>query len=151
MLKAVASIVYSLYGRLSVEQLVKCYNKEVANIEEPSILIRINQLFHYGMTPMELYDATRSCWRIGEDRKKVKYAFAVFDGIVQEVYIIRQWFKGGETLLSIPGERDNDRWEFVGNIAPKEIRTKYLNKSVNHYSTKGNQSPIIYVNIKKLK
>jgi len=139
----------SLYGRLSVEQLVQRYNKVVANIEEPSILIRINQLFHYGMTPMELYDATRSCWRIGEDRKKAKYAFAVFDGIVQEVYLIRQWFKGGETLLSIPGERDNDRWEFVGNIAPKEIRTKYLNKSVNHYFKKGNQSPIVYVNIKE--
>ncbi len=139
----------SLYGRLSVEQLIQRYNKEVANIEEPAILIRINQLFHYAMTPIELYDATRSCWEIGTDRDKAQYAVSVYDGIVQEVYSIKQWFRGGETFMSLPGERGNERWEFVGNIAPKEIRNKYLNKSVNHYFKRGNQRPIVYVNIKE--
>lgn len=139
----------SLYGRLSIEQLIQRYNKEIANIEEPSMLVRINRLFHYGMTKQELYDATRSCWRLGEDREKVKYAFAVYDGIIQEVYTVLKWFKGGETMLSFEAERDNERWEFIGNIAPKEIREKYINKSVSHYFKQGNQSPILYVNIKE--
>jgi uncharacterized protein len=51
----------------------------------PALLIRINQLFHYGMTPIELYDATRGIWRIGPAREKVELALAVFQGIVREV------------------------------------------------------------------
>lgn len=138
----------SMYGRLSIEQLVQRYNKEIANIEEPVILVRINKLFHYGMTAMELYDVTRSCWKMGDDKEKVKYALAVYDGIVQEVYQVKHWFKGGETMLSIEGERSDDRWEFVGHVAPDEIRKKYINKSVGHYFRQGNQSPIVYVNVK---
>lgn len=41
-----------------------------ANITEPSIIIRPNQLYHSGMSDEELYDATRGIWKLGERRKK---------------------------------------------------------------------------------
>jgi len=137
----------SLYGRLSIEQLINRYNKEVANIEEPTLLIRINRLFHYGMTPAELYDVTRGCWVLGPNREKAKYAFAVYDGIVQEVYTILSWFKAGQTFSFRDNSDRGDRWEFIGNIAPADIRDKYINKSVSHYFKRGNQSPVMYINL----
>jgi hypothetical protein len=44
------------------------------------------------MTPVELYDATRGVWRVNPSRHKAKYAFAVYEGIVKEVYEIKAWF-----------------------------------------------------------
>lgn len=65
---------------------------ERVNIEEPGILIRLNRLFHFDMTDIELYDATRGVWKIGKDREKVEYTFAIYDGIVQEVYKVLAWY-----------------------------------------------------------
>ncbi|MEQ6391382.1 hypothetical protein RZN22_19125 [Bacillaceae bacterium S4-13-58] len=136
------------FGRVEINQLISHYEREQAAIDEPVLLIRVNQSFHYDMTPVELYDATRGIWRIGEDREKVEYAFAVFDGIVHEVYKILSWYRAGSTF-STRGKFNNEvRWEFVGQIADDSIRYKYLGKSVDRYLSKSAQNPIAYVNIK---
>ena len=138
-----------LYGRVEVNQLIMMYEREQVNIDEPVILIRITQLYNFGMTDMELYDTTRGIWKIGKNRDKAKYAFAVFDGVVLEVYEIAAWFKAGRTFNS-RGDNLNDevRWEFVGQKAEEVIRSKYIGKSVEQYFTRGAQNPIRYVNIK---
>jgi hypothetical protein len=51
------------FGRMPVKELVAHYTQKKADIREPSILIRINKNYHYGMTDAELYDATRSAHR----------------------------------------------------------------------------------------
>lgn len=135
-----------IFGRMSIDQINGIYNPEEANITEPGILIKINQSFRYGMSPIELYDVTRSCWKLGESRKKAKYAFAIFDGVIQEVYEILDWYIGGLTMttnINDTGEPNYDRWEFIGKLADPEIRNKYLNKKVDHKD----QNPIKYVNI----
>ena len=58
-------------------------------------LIRINELYRGGMNETELYDATRGIWKVGEERVKAKYAFAVFEGVIREVYEISQWLHAG--------------------------------------------------------
>ncbi len=40
------------------------------------------------------------------------------------------------------------RWEFVGNLAPVDIRKKYRYKSVEHYFERGNSNPVMYVKVK---
>lgn len=135
------------YGRLGIKQLIQRFNNEPAEITEPGLLIRINQYFHYGMPPVELYDVTRGSWKLGEARNKAKYAFAVYNGIIQEVYEIKGWFRSGDTMKLAAIGSIEERWEFVGNIA-KDIRDKYINKSVAHLFKHGNQSPVVYVNIK---
>lgn len=137
------------YGRLSVEQLIQRFNNTPANITEPAILIRINQQFHYGMSDIELYDATRSNWKLGESRNKAQYAFAVYNGIVQEVYEIKGWFRGGDTMCGQSKDYHAERWEFVGKLAPQELRDKYKGKSVADQFPQGGQNPIKYVNIKE--
>ena len=136
------------YGRMDIDELIPLYEREHAKIEEPAILIRVNRLYRYGMSEVELYDATRGIWRVGEKRNKVRYAFAVYEGVVREVYKVEQWFPAGTTFSTRNpgGLHDLDRWEFVGRIAESELREKYLLKSVEDYFSPNSQNPITYVN-----
>jgi hypothetical protein len=74
------------YGKMSTEQICSLYATQEIIINEPSLLINLNRTFRYNLTPIELYDCTRASWVIGGDKEKVAYAFAVYQGIVQEVY-----------------------------------------------------------------
>lgn len=76
-----------------------------------------------------------------------KYAFVVYNGIIQEVYEIKTWLKAGESMI-VRGkiESIDDRAEFIGNLAPETIRLKYKYKSVEDYLKKGNANPIMYIN-----
>lgn len=133
---------------MTLQQIVSAYSKEKIEIEEKAILIRINQAFRYSMTPIELYDYTRGQWKINQERaNNAKYAFAVYEGIIQEVYSVIQWLEAGKTFNTRKEENAlEDRFEFIGNIADPEIREKYKFKSVEHYFKKGNANPIMYLN-----
>jgi len=115
-------------------------------IDDPVVLIRINRYYHYGITDRELYDATRGVWKIGVKRDDATYAFAVFGGIVREVYKIREWLPAGTTFSTRGDLTDDTRWEFVGEVAEAKIREKYILKSVEEYLPNHAQNPIRYVN-----
>ena len=103
------------------------------------------------MTDAELYDATRSAWRVGKRRREeATYAFSVFEGVVREVYQIAQWLPAGSTFNNRNRGKQvtrAQRWEFVGTIAEDSVRQRYLNRYVGHLFTQGAQNPIAYVNI----
>lgn len=134
------------FGRMSTEQLKAVYGAKKVDIKEAAILININKSFRYGMSPVELYDATRSAWVVGRERTKPSLAFAVYQGIVQEVYKIAHWFPNSTTLNSRK-TRDEDprdeRWEFVGQIADNPTRNRYRYADVSGYI--GPRNPINYV------
>ncbi|MCG3136198.1 MAG: hypothetical protein HJJLKODD_00023 [Phycisphaerae bacterium] len=137
------------FGRMDVEQILAQYAAQPAKILEQHavILIKINRSFRQRMSAVELYDATRCCWKINPQRHQPKYAFAVYHSVVQEVYEIVQWVRGGQTfntLVQIP--LDSDRWEFVGRIAPEPLRKRYRYKNVSEYVDNLGQNPITYVN-----
>jgi hypothetical protein len=100
------------------------------------------------MTPLELYESTRGTWKLGERRKGARYAFAVFEGVVREVYEIEAWHRAGTTPCAT---RDAtkvqvDRWEFTGRTADESIRSEYAGRSVAAYFRRGQQMPTVYVN-----
>ena len=141
----------SRYGaRASVDEVVATLDARKAVIDEPALLININRAFRYGMSPMELYDATRSAWKLGEKRKLVRYAMSVYRGIVREIYEVSGWIRGGMTIRNddLMGRRPRSkgRWEFVGVVAPDKLRKKYVGRSVAGYFAKGSQNPVKYVN-----
>jgi hypothetical protein len=126
-----------------------------AKIIEPSIIIRVNQLYRSGMSHEELYDVTRGIWPMSEKREKAKYAFAAFQGIILDVFKIKDWHPAGTTIYHTrPGvtrdQIDPDRlrrWEFIEDTAEpikEEIREKYRLKSVKSYFK--SRFPITYVN-----
>lgn len=136
-----------IHGRMTIDQVRALYSATEADIKHCCILIRINDLFRYGMTPIELYDATRGVWKTGPNRSKAKYAFAVFEGVVQEVYEIAQWFHGGSTLYTRGDTDYPERWEFVGRIAPDRVRNRYRFRSARAHLPQGAQNPIRYVGL----
>lgn len=140
----------SRYGRTPLEELIAHYRRRPVRIQEPSILIRITELYRPQMTASELYDATRASWKVGEKRQRAKYAFAVFEGIVREVYEIKEWLEAGSTFNSRDphGVRSPNRWEFVGRVAPERVRRRYINRDVSGYFKQGARYPISYVKIR---
>ncbi len=126
----------------------------VADITEPVILITVNRLYKPDISPQLLYEITRGIWRISERRNNAKYAFAVYKGIIREVYKIDSWH---------PAKADSDarkkwiddkgikvdkvtrqRWQFDGRVSA-ELQ-HYVGQSTAKYQVRGAQNPIKYVN-----
>lgn len=125
-------------GRWPLADLIAHYAAKPVIIDDAVMLIRINKQYTPGMSAKKLYQATRYAWKVGRRREKAKFACAVFEGVVREVYEIREWRKAS----SLEGER----WEFVGKIADESIRSKYLGHRVESYLPRGSQNPVRYVN-----
>ena len=125
--------------------------KRQADIAEPALLVRINQLYRPQMSAEALYEATRGIWKVsGNRRDHVKYALAVFRGVVVEVYSVDGWARAGSseyTTRSFEQHELDRRWEFTGTIARDDIRSRYLGASVAHYFVRGNANPVMYLNI----
>src|SRR5437763_5435390 len=109
-------------------------------ITDPVILIRISKLFRADMTADELYDGTRSCWKVGKRREGAEYAIALHRGVVKEVYEIEKWHRGGATQCKSNIHKNpsyEGRWEFTGRIADHPVRSKYCGRSVAHEFPRG--------------
>lgn len=136
-------------GRMSLEELMGYYAAPPVTVTIPAMLIRINRLYRHGMSAHELYEATRGIWKVGPRRDGARHAFAVFEGVVREVYEISRWDPALTTpydTRTLTPEQAEGRWEFTGRVAPDEIRSAYVNTSVKDYFKLGQQSPITYVN-----
>ncbi len=119
----------------TIDEIVQYYDAEVITITEPAIIININRLYKRFISEEELYNATRSAWKVASNRRiNTKYAIAAYRGLVREVYEIESW-----NINSY-----GDRWEFVGKVAKPEIRERYINQSLSNYVKKGSQNPIKY-------
>jgi len=117
-------------------------------------LIRINQRYRHDMTEEELYEVTRGVWKVGPRREEVRYAMAVYEGVVREVYQIAAWHRAGSTLYRTRSRTDVralGRWEFTGSKAPVAVRHRYLDRSVEKYLPTGSQNPIAYVTVNPLR
>ncbi|WP_432823426.1 hypothetical protein [Trichloromonas sp.] len=119
-------------------------------IEEPALLIRINQMYFPGISAQALYEATRGVWVIGERREKARYAFTVAGGIIREVFEIQSWHSAASTPYQTRPLHDvsyKGRWEFLGELAPETMRKRYIDRSVADYFPQGAANPIMYINV----
>lgn len=138
-----------LASRVPVEHVAAELNPKPVEVAHPVVFIKINQLYRADMTDRELYDATRSAWRVNPKAKKPEYALAVFRGVIREVYAIAAWLEAGSTMVEHrKGERSNpdpERFEFVGRIADADVRDRYRNRTVPPDVQRA-QNPIRYAN-----
>ena len=123
--------------------------KKPVDITDPVLVIRIQRGYRPGMSAQALYEITRGVWVVGPRRTGARYALAVFDGVVREVYAIDSWHPAGSTAYTTrPYEHVHrpGRWEFTGEPAPAEMRQQYIGKSVAHLWQRGASNPVTYVN-----
>ena len=117
-----------------------------ADITEPIVVIKINRSYHEGESAEKTYDNTRGCWKNRfEYVEPAKYALAVVFGEVKEVYSIRCW-KWAKDLNRVTApykpEIEAGRIGFEEELAPEDIRQKYIGKSVNAFFKRGNANPV---------
>jgi hypothetical protein len=128
----------------------------LANVDESVVAINIAEQYPLVRNADELYNCTRGFWWLKkESAEKANYAFAVYKGVVKEVYEIDCWepakVQTGQISLSKLNSRPVEtsaavsfgRYQFVGKIAPGSIRNKYLER---HIPIVHGQSPILYFN-----
>lgn len=150
----VESAIIDILGEDNITNILKGHNSEDRGImdltdikikyeaidvkvEDPMILININNNFQRNLSTEEIYEVTRKSWKISmKSVANIKIACAVYRGIIREVFVINKW---------LPSLENNGRFEFEGVVASKNIREKYLNKSVAKYWKQGSQNPIKYV------
>ena len=139
------------FGRKEVSALDALYNRRELKLEDISeniLIIRINRAYRNDMTDFELYEATRGTWVISlEKARQIEYVFAVYASMILEVYSVAGWHPAFSTFYgTIPNLASNfDRFEFVGKIAPDEVRRKYRLCSVSGIFDYGARNPIRYI------
>lgn len=112
-------------GRMPLDDLVAYYAAPAVDVTDPSLLIRINRLYRHGMNAVELYDVTRGVWRLGPRRAAARFALAVFEGVVREVFEVGTWHPAGTTpYVNRTFEDLTGRWEFTGRVAGEEVRSR---------------------------
>ena len=142
------------FGNKSINEIIStnCDEISIQDIKVKGILITVNKKFSYDMNRFELYERTRSCWKLKENKlNEIEYVFALHGNIIVEIYKVAAWMPQNSTMLSYrytserPPEVTKKRFEFVGNIAEEKIRKKYLLKTIRDYRSYGN--PITYLKI----
>lgn len=111
---------------------------------EPDYIMIKTSYNRIGQCNGSLYDATRHAWKVKYDTViKYKYVLAVIDKRVKEVYTVGRW-QNAPIWENDYGDM-NGRLEFVGEVAPEEIRRKFINKIIPYkYRKQGMASPVIY-------
>ncbi|WP_420645291.1 LEM-3-like GIY-YIG domain-containing protein [Candidatus Leptofilum sp.] len=128
-------------GQMTAAEVIALYDAPIIEILEPALLITVNRLFRRGMDAPSLYEITRGNWVVGKRREKAKYAFAVYHGVVRQVYEIHHWFP---VEARSPMQKTRQRWRFEGIVS--SALQHYVGGSVENYISLGNQNPIKYVN-----
>ena len=84
-----------------------------------------------------LYEMTRKYWAVNINRaSKATHVLSIIDGIVEAVYIPKEWF-----LTQNP--QYEGRCEFVG---VEDAKSEYIRKSVSAFYGKS-QNPVKYINL----
>lgn len=123
-------------GMMNLDEIKIKYEAEAAIFDEPVVLININKKYVRGMSAEDIYEATRSAWRVSITRvNNARIVCSVYKGIIREVFIVKGWFAHPDR---------EGRSYFEGSVAPQVIRNKYIHKSVTKYWKQGSQSPIKY-------
>ena len=152
-------------GKQTVQSFIRKSSMPVitpASLPDDSLIIRLNDRTYYeDMPEAELYDFTRSSWRIRnplkDGKSRIRYVLAVHGGIIRQIYVPVGWFPAGSTLRYSRKEGDltapdttsiRSRWEFVGYISNDETK-ELVGRKIEWGDFKGCQNPCIYTNFLK--
>ena len=109
---------------------------EVAEFRHRVLIIKINRNYRTGASMEELYEATRSAWRISKSRaEKAEVILSTFQGEIKAAFIADEW----------QAAEDPGRIYFIGREASSDIQELYVGKRIpDKYRIWGAASPCRY-------
>ena len=124
-------------GRSTLEEIQQLYQDDplIVLSNHAGLAFNLNKTYKSSMSNVELLEATRGIWARVPRTSELKYAYATYNGIVKEVYEIRHWLPAGTQQyffrdIKLGDARLKKRYEFVGAIAPNDIRSRYKGKLI---------------------
>ncbi|MEX9948615.1 hypothetical protein AB7X11_08875 [Providencia alcalifaciens] len=122
-------------GRLTIEEAASIYSQQDTEVstEHAGLAFILNKLYRFNMSELELFEATRGVWH-NPPRKdqSLKYAYAIYNDIVKEVYEIHSWVEAGtQQYFTRNINKGSGRWEFIGRKASDDIRKLYVGKRID--------------------
>lgn len=128
-------------GLMTSDEIIRSFNAmPLTELFDPVIIININKKYVRGNSSEEIYNSTKQAWVVREEKRKTtKYALSEYEGIIIEVFEIKEWYN-----IETTNNLRNNRWGFNGVVANDEVRNKYLNKSIVHTKKRGAANPIKY-------
>ena len=104
------------------------------NIEPHGLFLKLSKTYNpKGMSPNELYEATRREWKIKQQKvDQIEYVFATHNNTIIEVYKPKEWYANIKT----------GRLMFDGELAPLDIRQQYIGQYVP--ALVGVRNPVSY-------
>jgi len=152
-------------GRFTGDQVVRTFgakNIELSSFSNPCIAFFVKRTYSPTLSPMELYDATRQFWGVGDRAREVNEdgsliystALAVVDGVVVAAFDIKVWLEANSTMTSRrdllrkeEGDGNNTKkWEFVGNMIPDHELTNARLIGDNGEKLNATQIGFMYLN-----
>lgn len=129
------------FGVMTADEIVRKYQATpLAKIEEGFVLININKTYKRAKGQKSYYEATKESWPINKSKiPTLKYALSEYKGFVVEVFEIKEWYA---VETKDKNGKPRTRWGFNGIVADADVRSRYLNKSVQ--KAPGTANPIRY-------
>jgi uncharacterized protein len=120
------------YGVMHANQIIERYEALEATFVHKVLLINVNRT---ATERTSVYDAVRSAWKLDPKRaEQVDLVLAVQEGLIVGVFVADEWRPVAD-----------QRWEFVGREAPREVAQQYLRRRLPDIMKKrGAANPIRY-------
>jgi uncharacterized protein len=135
-------------GLMTSDEIKRLYNAlPLTQISNDCIIININRQYERGNRKDAIYQATKETWTIDKSRiKDLKFVLSEYRGLIVEVFEVRNWYEK-ERGFNVGTKKYGQikvGFGFEGQVAPDEIRNKYLNKSISHIKIKGSATVVRY-------
>lgn len=136
-------------GTMHVKEIIDMYARPPADFgDERVLVIKISKSLLEGK---QLYDAVRAAWKLNPDNaRKASWVVAARQGVILDVFQPERWLPVTDTEFEglVQSEHDENRYGFVGRLAPDMIRDRWRGKALPPSLVKpGAASPVRYVNI----
>ena len=138
---------FSERGIMHAKQVIDLYQTKEIDFQHKVLMLNINHTAPVADNVYDVYEAVRYAWRLNVDKARTsEFVLAIQQGLVIGVFVPQKWLDA--TKDNFPGREDwseGERWGFVGEEAPDEIKKLYLGTRLpDSMRKKGAANPVRY-------
>ncbi len=134
-------------GLIDAENLIARYAAKMLNsIEDDCVIININKSYKRNAGSNAIYLATKEIWKMANPNGKIKYVLSEYNGLIVEVFEVKNWYTKNRKygVNTKKATQSYLGYGFDGEIAPENIRKRYIYRTVKHIKSRGASNVIRY-------